>query len=77
MAARKSTGPRPAKKAAPAPVKAPETAEQPVDRPGARYAAFDRTFGRYIGGTRDTRTDAERIAEQIRAAGRVAEVREI
>lgn len=45
--------------------------------PPKRYAAYDRDHGRYVGGVRDTKREADDIAKGIRDAGRTAEVREV
>ena len=42
-----------------------------------RYAAFNKSLGRYVGGVRDTKAEATKIAKGITDAGYVAEVREV
>lgn len=45
---------------------------------GVRYAAFNKSLGRYEGGVRETRADAENVASKAAQGGRyVVEVREI
>lgn len=44
--------------------------------PTKRYAAYNKSLGRYVGGVRDTKAEADKIAKQITDAGHQAEVRE-
>lgn len=41
-----------------------------------RYAAYDKSHGRYVGGVKDTKREAEIHAKLIREAGHTAEIRE-
>lgn len=61
-----------AEKAAAAAEKAAKKVEPPK-----RYAAFNKSHGRYVGGVRDTKAEAEKIAKGIREGGHEAEVREV
>lgn len=49
----------------------------PAEGDSGRYAAYDKTLGRFVGGVRDTRKDADEVAKGIRDAGRKAEVRQV
>lgn len=44
--------------------------------PTKRYAAYNKSLGRYVGGVRDTKAEADKIAAQITEAGHTAEIRE-
>lgn len=65
-----------AEKAEKAAKAAAEKAVKKAEAP-KRYAAYDRSHGRYVGGVRDTKGEAEKIAKGIKDAGREAEVREV
>lgn len=63
------------------PKEQPKAKEEPKEEPKAtssdRFAAFDKTLGKYVGGVRDTKGEADDIAKGIRDAGRKAEVRKV
>lgn len=54
----------------------PAPAEKAAE-PAKRYAAFNTTLGKYVGGVRDTKAEAEKIAKGIKDAGHKATVREV
>lgn len=62
--------------------RADETTDQPKAakakaEPPKRYAAFNMSLGKYVGGVRDTKGEATKIAKGITDAGYTAEVREV
>lgn len=56
--------------------KAPKTATK-KDAPPKRYAAYNKSLGRFVGGVRDNKSEADKIAKGVKDAGYTAEVREV
>ena len=55
---------------------AAEKAAKKVEPP-KRYGAYNMSLGKYVGGVRDTKKEADDIAKGIKAAGYEADVREV
>ena len=65
-----------AEKAEKAAAAAAEKAANKV-QPPKRYGAYNVSLGKYVGGVRDTKKEADDIAKGIKAAGYEADVREV
>jgi hypothetical protein len=56
---------------------AAEKAAKKAAEPPKRYGAYNVSLGKYVGGVRDTKAEADKIAKGIKDAGYTAEVREV
>lgn len=66
-----------AEKAEKAAAAAAEKAAKKATEPAKRYAAYNASLGRFVGGVRDTKAEADKLAKGIKDAGYKAEVREV
>ncbi len=65
------------KAAAEAAEKAAAKAAKKATEAPKRYAAYNKSLGKFVGGVRDTKGEADKIAKGIKEAGYTAEVREV
>jgi hypothetical protein len=54
-----------------------QKAEKKAAEPAKHYAAYNVSLGKYVGGVRDTKAEAQKLAKGITDAGYKAEVREV